>query len=237
VNTRGIVITAWLAAGHAILGALYWLLLQVPESNLLMLAASVAVIAVMILWAGLVETAGLLGWAHGAQAAGVFAASLRRAAWILPSLILFTLVWLVTSVAGNWLAAHRGEIDAWFIARAGWTNVEWFHTTTAWALWFVRYVCGVSMATALLAAVVKDGVGEIGRSAWFRHAFSWRTLVIVTGALLVGAWLPWTYVVDWRPASLPVSWVQPAFAAVKLGLVFIVMNTAWAVVLRRAARG
>jgi hypothetical protein len=35
---------------------------------------------------------------------------------------------------------------------------------------------------------------------------------------------------------LPVSWVQPAFASLKLGLVFVVMNAAWAFLLRRASR-
>jgi len=56
VSKRWFTITAWLLAGHAILGGLYWLLLQVPESNAFMLAASVLVVMGGLAWFGYVES-------------------------------------------------------------------------------------------------------------------------------------------------------------------------------------
>lgn len=236
MNTRGLVITAWLVVGHAILGLLYWLLLQIPESNVFMLAGSVAVVIVMVLWAGAVEAAALLGRREGASMVSAAAGGLRRSVWIVPPAALFVVVWYLTGRAEAWLGAHRGEIDAWFLARWGWTDMSGLHTALGWAVRAVRWVLGGSMATAWLAAFVTAGAGAFASTAWLKHAVHWRTLLVVAGALLLGVWVPWRFVVDWRPASLPVSWVQPAFAAVKLGIVFAVMNTAWACILRRAAR-
>jgi hypothetical protein len=44
-------ITAWLTVGHALLAALFWLLLTVPESNVVMLGASAALAVAMLAWA------------------------------------------------------------------------------------------------------------------------------------------------------------------------------------------
>jgi hypothetical protein len=231
-----LVITAWLVVGHAFLGLLYWLLLQIPESNVFMLVSSVAVAIAMVFWAGAVQAAALFGWQDGATPAGVTGAALRRAAWIVPPLVVFAVIWIATDYAYQWLSAYRGEIDAWFIAKGGWTNMEWLHTTLGWVVWFVRFGCGVSLGAALLAGLMKAGARTVASVSWLARAFDWKNLALTTIVLFVGWWLPWRFVVGWRPASLPVSWVQPAFASLKLGLVFVVMNAAWAFLLRRASR-
>ncbi len=236
MNTRGLVITAWLVVGHAILGLLYWLLLQIPESNVFMLAGSVAVVIVMVLWAGAVEATALAAWAPGIPLVQAGGAGLRRAIWIVPPALVFLLLWYATGHVSAWLDAHSSEAAAWFIATRGWTDVSWLHTTLGWIVWFLRYGCGVSLAAALMAGLVTKGAGTLAGAAWLKRAFHWRTLLLTTAVLFVCVWLPWRYVVNWRPESLPLSWVQPAFAAVKLGVVFVVMNAAWAYILRRAAR-
>ena len=233
---RAIVITAWLVVGHAILGGLYWGLLQIPESNVFMLTLSAVTALAMLVWAGTVEAVGVLGWTHGGSAMSAVAAGARRAAWIVPALVVFGLLWLLTGFCGNWLGAHGTEIEAWLMAKFGWADVSWLHTTLAWILWFVRYVFGVSLGAALLAAGVVEGAAAAVRFAWVKRAFDWRTFLLVTFALLVGFYLPWRYVVYWRSESLPSTWVEPTFATVKLLAVFVVMNTAWAIVLGRAAK-
>jgi len=236
VNKRGVIVTAWAGAGHAILGALYWLLLQIPESNVFMLTASLLVVVAAVAGAGIVEATALAGLRPNVRAKAAFATGTRRAMWIVLPLALFGAFWWATGFATQWLTAVRGQIDAWFIATFGWTNVGWFHTLTAWVVWFLRYPIAVALGVSLMAALTDVGAGALTRSAWLARAWHWRTALVVPFALLVGFYLPWQFVVPWRPASLPVSWVQPAFAAVKLALVFVVMNLAWVAVLACAGR-
>lgn len=58
---------------------------------------------------------------------------------------------------------------------------------------------------------------------------------MIAFALFVGIWLPWQ-AVYWRPASLPPTWAQPVFAALKLLMLFVVANVAWAFILKMASR-
>jgi hypothetical protein len=235
VSKRWITITAWLLAGHAILGGLYWLLLQVPESNTFMLALSVLVVAGGLAWTGYVESVGVKGLCSSGTVGSALASGLRSAVWILPALMVFLAMWALTGFVENWFTAHRGENDAWLMLRFGWTKTEALHSAVAWLVWFVRYGIGLSVAVALLAAAVWRGAAAVLSPAWLARAFHWKTLLITAAALWAGIWLPWHFV-EWRPASLPHTWAQPTFAAAKLFLFFVVMNVAWAVVLWRAAR-
>jgi hypothetical protein len=235
VSKRRITIAAWLLAGHAILGGLYWLLLQIPESNTLMLTTSVLVVVAGLAWLGYVETVGLSGFCTHDTVRSALASGLRRSVWIVPSLVVFVAVWLLASFAGNWWTAHATEVDAWLILRFGWTDAQPLHTTMAWLLWFVRYGVGLSMAVALLAAAVCRGAAGVLEPRWLAQAFHWKTLLITATAVWFGIWLPWHYI-EWRPESLPLTWVQPAFAAAKLFVSVTVMHLAWATVLWWAAR-
>lgn len=235
MTRRWIAIIAWLTIGHGLLGGLYWLLLQIPESNAFMLAASACVVLAALAWAGFVESVAVLGWTHDGPLAALASAGVRRAAWIVAALAVYVVVRVAAGTAGGWLTAHRGEIDAWLIARTGWTKTQGLHATLAWIVWFVRYGIGVALGAALLSALVLRGARALASLEWLKAACGWRTLLITAGVLWAGIWLPWHYV-EWRPASLPPTAVQPAFAAVKLSVLFIVANVAWAVVLWRAAR-
>jgi hypothetical protein len=146
----------------------------------------------------------------------------------------FGCLWWLTGTVQDWLTRHVGQIDAWIIAKLGWTKTAALHSSLAWAIAFVRYGVGTSMAVALLASVARRGLRGV-TSPWLRRALAWRPLLIIAAVLFVGVWLPWQ-AVYWRPASLPPTWVQPAFAAVKLFVLYVVGNLAWAVVLRTASR-
>ena len=236
MNTRGWLIAAWLVVGHAVLGGLYWGLLQIPESNALMLTASLVTALAMIAWTGTVEAVGIAGWSHEGSVGSLAVAGLRKAVWIVPALAVFAVVWLLTGAASLWLGAHRGEMDAWIIAKLGWTETGWLHTTVGWTVWIVRYGLGVALAVACLAAGVLRGISAVLRLGWVGPGLTRWSPVVTAGALLVGFYLPWRYVVYWRPASLPPTAAQPAFASAKLAVVYVVMNVAWLVVLWWAAR-
>jgi hypothetical protein len=225
---------AWLCAGHAIVFGLYWLLLQVPESNAWMLGASVLVIALGVLVLGIVEMMAILALKPVDPMGAALKTSLRRAWLAIFPLAVFGIVWWVTGAATRWLGLHSGEIDAWIIAKTGWTRTAGLHTVLDWLVAFVRYGLGTSLAVAWLAALASRGVKGLA-SNWLRDGLAWKRLLIVSAALFAGWWLPWQ-AVYWRPESLPPTWVQPAFAAVKLAVLYVVANVAWAVVLRAAPR-
>jgi hypothetical protein len=161
--------------------------------------------------------------------------ALRRAPFVVVPLAVFALVWWLTGIAGGWLLDHAGQIDAWLIARTGWTRTAGLHIVLKWIVAFVRYGIGLSLAVSLLAALVAHGARAAGRAVWLRRAFGWRQLIVTTVAIVVGIWLPWQ-AVFWRPASLPPTWLEPAFAAAKLAALFLLFNAAWAVILWTGAR-
>jgi hypothetical protein len=232
--TRARAIVAWLAAGHILVGGLYWLLLQVPESNAWMLVASLLIVLAALVMTGVIEATAILAWTASEPMGVALKTALLRAWLVVLPLAVFGCVWWLTGTAQDWLTRHAGEIDAWIIAKAGWTKTAGLHTSLAWALAFVRYGVGTSLAVALLGSVSRQGLHGV-TSPWPRHGLAWKPLAIVAAVLFVGVWLPWQ-AVYWRPASLPPTWVQPAFAAVKLGVLYVVGNLAWAVVLRTASR-
>jgi len=232
--TRTRAIVAWLAAGHLLVGGLYWLLLQVPESNVWMLASSLLIVLAALVMAGVIEETAILAWPSNEPMGVALRTALQRAWLVVLPLAVFGCVWWLSGAADDWLARHAGQIDAWIIAKTGWTNTAALHTSLVWVSAFVRYGIGTSLAVALLGSVARQGLRGV-TSPWLRHALAWKPLVIVAAVLFVGVWLPWQ-AVYWRPASLPPTWVQPAFAAAKLFVLYVVGNLAWAVVLRTASR-
>jgi len=232
--TRTGAIVAWLVAGHTLVGGLYWLLLQVPESNAWMLASSLLIVLAALMMTGVVEETAILASASNEPMGLALRTALPRAWLVVLPLAVIGCVWWLTGTAQGWLARHAGEIDAWIIAKLGWTKTASLHTSLAWVLAFVRYGVGTSMAVALLASVARRGLRGV-TLPWLRHGLAWKPLAIIAAVLFVGVWLPWQ-AVYWRPASLPPTWVQPAFATVKLGVIYLVGNLAWAVVLRTASR-
>jgi hypothetical protein len=232
--TRTGAIVSWLAAGHLLVGGLYWLLLQVPESNAWMLASSLLIVLAAVAIAGVVEETAILASASNEPMGLALKTALRRAWLVVLPLAVFGCVWWLTGTAQDWLTRHAGQIDAWIIAKAGWTKTAGLHTSLAWVTAFIRYGIGTSLAVALLASLAKQGLRG-ATSSWLRGGLAWTRLVIIAAVLFVGVWLPWQ-AAYWRPASLPPTWVQPVFASVKLFVLYVVGNLAWAVVLRTASR-
>jgi len=225
---------AWLCGGHAVVAGCCWLLLQIPEANAWMLAASLAVAVAAVWVAGVVEMTGVLALGISGPMSAALKTSIRRAGLIVFPLAVFAGAWFPAGAAAEWFARNAGQIDAWIIVKIGWTRTAWIHGGLAWAFAFVRYGIGTSLAVALLGALAADGLRGFA-SRWVQSGFAWKRLLTISLALLAGIWLPWQ-LAYWRPASLPPTWVQPAFAASKLFAWYVAGNLAWAVVLRTAPR-
>ncbi len=235
MTTRLLVITGWLAAGHAVLAGLFYLFLQVPESNVLMLAVSTILVLVMGIGAGVVETAAIAAWRGDRP----WRAAVARAAGGLPFFVLAAVVvaalWWLTGLGFRWAALSRSEIDAWLMARWGWTKTAGLHGAVSWALRTVRFALGTSLGVALVAAGLHGGWGAVRRPAWIGRALAPRQWVPAGLALLVFIWLPWQ-AVNWRPAFVTGTWAEPVAVAVKLALLYLVCNLGWALALAPAAR-
>lgn len=232
---RGLALTAlWLLAGAALAGALYWTLVNTPDSNALMLAGS-ALLALAILAVGAVTVGGAVrltqdgGWSSGIPRAGLSAFP-----WFVLSLVPLALIIWLAGRADAWLMSKSGEISAWFIARFGWADVSWLmngaHLVLAWLQWIV----GPWLGLTLLAAAL-DRTRDIPLARrWIARACRWRSLALATLWFLLLLALPWQLAL-WRPGGLPPTWVEPALAAARLLVVGLAMASGVALIIRAAA--
>lgn len=227
--------TSALAVGHALAAACYWWLLQTPESTVFMLLVSASAIiigvALMALSAGVA-----LHWQR--EGAGL-TATLRRSIRVLPAFVialcLLGILIFLTRRGELWWSAHRGEIDAWFIATFGLADVDWLHRAFLMLTRFVRWIVGLSLVAGLLAAGASEGVRALLHFQWLRQACGLRRLLLVLAVLAGLVWLPWR-AIEWRPPGLPPNWVELAFTGTKLALFYVLLCLAWAILLFRAAR-
>jgi hypothetical protein len=204
-----------LALGYALAAALYWALLNVPESNGLALALSASLVP-LIVGTSAVATAGAVMIASGATtdlrhrmraAIGGFVAGLAIVATL----------WWATGRADGWWSAHRGEVDALFLRHGGMTRTRWLHQTVFWVTFLVRWALGMSVLAALVVAGASGGRHPFRRGLRSSvHVAALSTtmvaVVIVTGGLWRLAW--------WRPRSLPSTWIEPAFVTLKLTVLY-----------------
>jgi hypothetical protein len=222
-------IAGWLAAGHAVLAGLYWLLLAIPESNVPMLAASALTVLVAILVFGWIEAVGLLAWQPEAHPRELLRRGVGTAPGVWLGVALFVVAWSLAAYAGAQWDGHRGEIDAWLMAQFGWTNTGPFHTAFRWLLAFVQFL-GLSVSVALASAFAAGGFGAVRQARWLRDAVSLRRLLTLAGILVVFVWLP-LRTVNWRPAWLAPNWQETTFVVLKLGILYLLANLGWALVL------
>ena len=230
------VVLSWLAAGHAVWGGLYWALLQVPESNVLMLGASLLLALALVWWLGTVEAVGLLASAPGGTVRGSLAPAAKRGWLVIAPLLVFCVVWLLTAHASTWLSVHGSQIDAWLILKTGWTKGQYVERGLIHLVAFVRWGVGLSLAAALFAAVLRGSVSALRSTAWLKASLHWRALLVFAGALGLAVLLP-SHLIDWRwvPKDQAGTWFEPAFATVKLGVIYLWGNLVWALVLRFVA--
>lgn len=242
-------VTLTLLVGAAVSGAAYWGFLSTPESTVWMLGLSALLVAGALAAAATSVNAALLLWsadiAQGADASG--SAGARRGAIALarqaargvaacaPALAVLIAVWWLTSAGEAWVAAHSGEISAWFIATAGWADVRWMFTATGWLAAWVRAVGAPLVALTWWNAAL-GGQWWPARAA-LRQAVSLKALAVVTIVVGLLVWVPWTYLVPWRPEGLPPGTGEIAFVVAKLGVAAVLMAVGVALVARAAVAG
>ena len=212
---RTLAISSILAAGSVIAGALYWLFLSTPESNVLMLLASLLLVLALVMVMAVTMNAAVLR-ARGASIRTAVATGSRGTGWCLLAMLPSLVAWWAISKGDDWIARHQGEINAWFIAQLDWADITGLLQTelwvSRWLRWAVLPVVGVSLLATLLTH-------ETPRSRWVQRAWHWRTLLVATLVFVLLFALPWQ-LTSWRP-RLPPTWVEPAAAALRLALVFL----------------
>lgn len=235
MTRKAVALVAWLVTGHAALVGMFWGLLNVPESNAAMLTLSVVTVFALVVAGALVEgTAGT--WLLPQR---TFREALRAGVGsgpaLVAALVLFGGFWSLGGLLDGWHEARRGQIDAWLIATFNAPDATWPHRGLDVAVFLVRAVLGVSLAVAVFFAWLEGGFRAMLRPAWLGAGLSRDQVTLVAIGMTLFVALPWQFVY-WRPADLPVTWVQPAFAAGKLALIFLSMNVGWLLCLLAGAR-
>jgi len=225
--------TATLALGGAVAAGLFWALLNVPESNLLALTLSAALLlAIVATLGGIIAASSAI--ADGAGVAGVARRSIAAMPAFALGVIVFAALWWLTGAIDAWWRAHRGEIDAVSIRYLNLARTQSLHQAVFLIIWIVRWVIGLSVVAALATTAAARGAHAAG--AGLRNAV--RPAPIAAGLaaalLLTGLWR----LVYWRPARLA-PWLEPTFVAAKLAVLYLAAVSIVALALavhRRAAR-
>ena len=146
--------TGVMLAGAAATGAIYWGLLNTPESTVWMLTLSVVLATLAAVAAALTIGIVLLAWSGQAWSRALLVRAARGLpACVLP-VLLVALVWSMVLRGNAWVDAHGGEISAWFIARFGWSDVPWLFTSIAWLAWWLQWVVAPFVALAWWRALL-----------------------------------------------------------------------------------
>lgn len=212
---RALAVIGVLAAGTVIAAGLYWLFLNTPESNVFMLIASALLVAALAgVTAVTVNTAVLL--ARGATLRRALAAGSRGTGWFVVAMTPLALAWWAIVRGDDWIVSRQGEISAWFIAQFGWADITPLLQAEVWVSRWLRWAVLPVVTLSLLAALLTQ---EVGRGGWVRRAGHWRTLLVATLVFVLLFALPWQ-LTAWRP-EVPPTWLEPASAGLRLGVVFL----------------
>jgi hypothetical protein len=225
------IITSWLLAGHAMWLAVFWGLLQVPESSAWMLVLSGVLVLMLIVMAGALHAGASAAW----DLTRPVRAALLHGIWYVPAAlaagVLFGAIWWLTGAVLDWHTGIAGQIDAWYIARTGRTDSRWIHFAIFWATMFVRWSVGLTLASSLLGSLTTINAAALKDVAWFRSALAPARWLAITFWFVLLVALPWQ-VVDWRPARISVG-AELWFVGAKLAVIAVAMAVGWALVLRR----
>ncbi|HYE85915.1 MAG TPA: hypothetical protein VEA16_06150 [Vicinamibacterales bacterium] len=225
--------TLWILTGLIVVGGLYWSFLITPVSTVVALLMSAVLAIVVLALIGLIANGAIEIWARGLSVAGVKRA-LRSIPAIVPAGLIVLLIWWITSRLELSVAQNSGPINAWFIARFGWDDISWLFTAIRTVATWLRWVVGGMLALSLMAGVLAVGWPAVAQFAWLRRALRPRAIVIATLSFVVLVALPWTFVVPWRPESLPPTSLETAFIVSKLGVVAVLFAAALALIVREA---
>jgi len=225
--------TLWILIGLVVVGGIYWSFLITPVSTVVALGMSAVLAIVGLALIGLIANGAIEIWARGFSIAGVKRA-LRSIPAIVPAGLIVLVMWWITSRLELSVAHNSGPINAWFIARFGWDDMSWLFTAIRSLATWLRWVVGGMMALSLMAGVLAIGWPAVGQVAWLRRALRPRAIAVATVSFVLLVALPWTFVVPWRPESLPPTSVETAFIVVKLGVVAVMFAAALALIVREA---
>ena len=230
-----LLVGVWLAAGHGVVAACFWALINVPESNVGMLALSAVLVLLMLIIAAVV-TVTAVGWltSEGTLRSGV-TQSLSGVVVFALGLVIAGLIWWAGARLGAWVTEHSGEIDAWMISSLFVANTRWLHVASSWIVAFIQYVVALSLASTLIVDAVTRGWSSIVSARWIARVLSPTRLALVAVTLLICLWVP-AQLAYWRPAALPASVVELLFAGAKLAMLAFLMNLGWAILLWSAIR-
>jgi hypothetical protein len=234
-TSRALAIVGCLLVGHAAAGGLFWALVNVPESNIAMLALSVLVAVLLLIVLSWAETGALLAWDQGVTLGCAARRGLTSVMPFLAGALVFWFFWWLTARADAWHTAYAGEIDAWWMAKTESARTGWIHSGIAILLWLIRYVIGVSLAVAALSAGALRGGRALVSFAWVRRGLSLRQLGPLGLAIVVLILLP-LRAVYWRPESIPPNALEMTLVIARLAAIYVVANAGWALVLRAGAR-
>jgi hypothetical protein len=226
-------VTLWMLVGSAGLTALYWLLLNTPETNALALSASAALILALLVLSALVVNAAVL-LSRGSPFGEAIARGLRGMPWFVAMLIPLMAIWWAVTAADAWVSNHSGEINAWFIGRFGWADVSRLFQAETWVARWLGWVAAPLAGLSLLAALLDHGGVGVTRDRWLRRAWHWRTLLPATLVFALLIVLPWQ-ITQWRPA-LPPTWIEPAVAGLRLLIVAVLWSAGAALLIALAVR-
>ncbi len=230
-----LVTTLWLALAHAIALGAVAAFLYTPESNVLMLALSALLVLATLVVLLMASTSAAHALVHR-QAPW---RSLGAAARLLPLVLVGVLVvGVICGAAGafeSWWVSRAGEIDATAIAAGDITNTGPLHAAVRWLVRAVQWVLVPAWLAACLAWAAAYERRDVLGLKWLAASLRWRLLGVAVAAVVLLVWLPWHYVY-WRPRALPASSIEIAWFAIKMGVIYLLAQLAWALTLWTATR-
>jgi hypothetical protein len=206
---------ATLALGYGLAGALYWALLNVPESSVAALALSASLVPLVIVMAAATTAAAVM------IAGGATGDTWRRMpagiGGFVIGVAMFAVLWWITGRVDAWWTVHRGEVDALFLRFGGITRTSWLHQTVSWIAFLARWALGLSIVASLVVAGARGGGRTLRRG--LRGSVRVRSLTVTAAGVVVFTEALWRLAL-WRPERLPPTWMEPAFVTIKLTVLY-----------------